>query len=533
MVECVKNVSNSIFFTHFAFDTQILYIFYITNGLNMKKLRRIRLILATIFFVAATALFLDFTGSIHSLLGIVARVQFIPAILALNVGVILMLILLTLIFGRLYCSVICPLGVTQDVISRLASAFNKKRKYSYSKPQTILRWSVLALFVAAMVAGVGSVVALLEPYSAFGRIVSNIFAPIYKLGNNALAYFAERMDSYAFYSTEIVVMGVGTLVVAILTLGVVGYLAWRGGRTYCNTICPVGTILGFLSRFSLLKIYIDKDLCKKCQKCVHDCKSGCITPDGHDVDYSRCVACYNCIESCNFGAVSYKFSFCKGKEQKTVEKKEVNNSRRTMLTLTTAAVATSILDAKAKSADGGLAVIIDKKVPCRELRLVPPGAESLRNFASHCTGCQLCVSVCPNQVLRPSTGLTNFMQPELSYERGYCRPECTKCSEVCPAGAIKPIDRAEKSSIQIGHAVVIEKNCVVLTDGVDCGNCAAHCPTGAISMIKAKDREKYGDRLIPVVDTERCIGCGACEHLCPARPFSAIYVEGHSMHKNI
>ena len=182
--------------------------------------------------------------------------------------------------------------------------------------------------------------------------------------------------------------------------------------------------------------------------------------------------------------------------------------------------------------DGGLAVIEDKKIPERATRIVPAGSIGLRNFHQHCTGCQLCVSVCPNQVLRPSTGILTLMQPEMSYERGYCRPECTKCSEVCPAGAIRPITVEEKSSIQIGHAVWVKENCVPLTDGVECGNCARHCPAGAILMVNSDPADPASVK-IPVVNTERCIGCGACENLCPARPFSAIYVEGHEMHSEI
>lgn len=182
--------------------------------------------------------------------------------------------------------------------------------------------------------------------------------------------------------------------------------------------------------------------------------------------------------------------------------------------------------------DGGLATIEDKKIPNRKTPILPPGAQSARHFAQHCTACQLCVSVCPNEVLRPSTGLMTLMQPFSSYERGYCRPECTKCSEVCPAGAIKPITVADKSSIQIGHAVWIKRNCVVKTDKVECGNCARHCPTGAITMVPS-DPKTPDSLKFPAIDTERCIGCGACENLCPARPFSAIYVEGHERHRII
>lgn len=190
------------------------------------------------------------------------------------------------------------------------------------------------------------------------------------------------------------------------------------------------------------------------------------------------------------------------------------------------------MNAQEKVVDGGLAVIVDKKAPDRRTRIVPPGALSIANLTSHCTACQLCVSACPNGVLRPSTDLATFMQPYSSYERGYCRPECTRCSDACPTGAIRPITEADKSSVKIGHAVWVKQNCVPLTDGVECGNCARHCPTGAISMVPSDPADETSVK-IPVVNDERCIGCGACENLCPARPYSAIYVEGHEVHRII
>lgn len=500
-------------------------------------LRKIRITLSLIFFVGITLLFLDFTGTVHTWLGWMAKIQFLPAVLALNVGVVVLLIILTLLFGRVYCSVICPLGVMQDVISWISGQRKKKKyRFSYSPAKSWLRYGVLTLFILAMIAGISSFVALLAPYSSYGRIASNLFAPIYQWGNNLFAYIAERADSYAFYEASVWIKSLPTFIIAALTFVFIGILSWRNGRTYCNTICPVGTVLGFFSRFSLLRMTIDMDKCNACGLCSRKCKAACINGQEHAIDYSRCVACMDCIDTCKHGAINYRWvrrkPESKTEPNKTVDAGHIDAARRSFLTATAIVATTAALKAQEKKVDGGLAVIEDKKIPERRTPIVPPGAQGLRHMVQHCTACQLCVSVCPNEVLRPSTRLETLMQPESSYERGYCRPECTICSEVCPAGAILKITSADKSAIQIGHAVWVKENCVPLTDGVECGNCARHCPTGAIQMIPS-DNTNPDSPKIPVVDTERCIGCGACENLCPARPFSAIYVEGHENHRII
>ena len=417
-------------------------------------LRRIRLIVALVFFILITLLFLDFTGTLHAWFGWLAKIQFLPAVLALNVGVILLWVVLTLVFGRVYCSVICPLGVFQDVVSWFSGRRKKKKyRFSYSPAVSWLRYGMLGVFIIAMIAGIGSVVALLAPYSSYGRIVSNLFAPVYQWGNNVLAYFAERSDSYAFYETSVWLKSLPTFIIAAVTFVALVVLAWRNGRTYCNTICPVGTVLGFFSRYSLFRPEIDAEKCTNCSLCSRKCKAACINYKDHRIDYSRCVTCMDCIDSCKHGAISYKYRFGKKEIKETSETGNTNNARRSFLTGMGLVLVSSAVKAQEKKVDGGLAVILDKKVPARTTPLVPPGAKGLRNMRTRCTGCQLCVSVCPNQVLRPSTKLETLMQPEMSYERGYCRPECTKCSEVCPAGAILKLTPADKSATQIGHAV--------------------------------------------------------------------------------
>ena len=497
-------------------------------------LRKIRIAAATICFALITLLFLDVTGTLHLWFGWLAKIQFLPAILALNVGIVAFLVILTLLFGRIYCSVICPLGVFQDIVSWLASK-RKRNRFRYSAALSWLRYGMLVIFVALLLAGLASWAALIEPYSAYGRIASNLFAPVYRWGNNLFAAIAEHVDSYSFYSAEIWLKSLPTLLIAIATLVIIVVLAWRNGRTYCNTICPVGTVLGLLSRFSLFRPVIDTDKCNGCQSCARNCKASCIDAKNHTIDYSRCVTCMDCIGKCTQHAIHYaprtRATHKPDQSPTKTRKEEATGSRRTFLSLTGLLATTAILHAQEKKVDGGLAVIEDKKIPKRATPITPPGSLSASHFAQHCTACQLCIANCPNQVLRPSGNLMTFMQPEMSYERGYCRPECAKCAEVCPTDAIHLTSLAEKSSIQIGHAVWVKANCVPLTDGVECGNCARHCPTGAIQMIKEIVNGKEVE--LPVVNTERCIGCGACENLCPSRPFSAIYVEGIEHHRTI
>ena len=496
-------------------------------------LRKIRTILAGVLFVLITLLFLDFTGTLHHWLSWLAKIQFLPAVMALNVVVVVALLLLTLVFGRIYCSIICPLGVFQDILARFR---RKKNKYSYSKEVRWLRYPVLVVFIIAAVAGIGSIFQLLAPYSAYGRIATMIFQPIWKLGNNVLAEIAARADSYAFYSVDTWMRSLPVLIIAAITLVVLFILAWRGGRTYCNTICPVGTILSFFSRFSWLKIHFDEDKCKNCSMCSKSCKAACIDYKNHTVDYSRCVVCGNCIDSCKFSALRYDNAKIHAKIKTSVKSgnpgSSVDTSKRSFLLASAMVAGAAMAQKKEKLMDGGLAELEDKVAPARQTPLTPPGSLSFDHFAQHCTGCQLCVSECPNEVLRPSSDLMHLMLPVMSYEHGHCRPECTRCSEVCPAGAILKVDKDEKSSIQIGHAVWIKKNCVPITDEVECGNCARHCPAGAIEMVPLDENDEESP-MIPAINEAACIGCGACEYVCPSRPFSAIYVEGHEVHKKI
>ncbi len=452
--------------------------------------------MAIIMILVITLLFVGVGYGVHQWVGWTAKIQFLPALLALNFVVLAVLIILTLLFGRVYCSIICPLGIMQDIYSWLGGKF-KKNRFSYVKEHKWLRYTVCAIFVVCLIVGFAPVTTLLEPYSNYGRIVTS------------------------FYMRNITISIIAWVVMLIL-----GVLAFLYGRAYCNSICPVGTILSFFSRFSLFRVRFNESKCKHCGLCEKNCKSRAIDSKVGKVDYSRCVVCGDCTAQCKFDALHYT-------SKKTVSRTEPSTiepdqGRRSFLVGAALATGTAVMAQAEMKVDGGLAVITEKQAPKRQTPITPPGSVSAKHMQQHCTACQLCVSACPNHVLRPTTDLMHFMQPTMSYEVGYCRPECTRCSQVCPAGAIKPITKEEKTGIHVGHAVWIKDNCVVLTDGVSCGNCARHCPTGAIQMIEYDHNGQTV--MVPAVNESRCIGCGACENLCPSRPFSAIYVEGNIVH---
>jgi ferredoxin len=490
-------------------------------------LKKLRVILAWVFWIGITLLFLDFTGALKGWLGWLAKIQFLPALLALNVGVIVALVLLTLVFGRVYCSVICPLGVFQDGISHLGTR-KSKTPYNYRKENKWLRYGVFALFVLLLVLGIQAAVALLAPYSAYGRIAQNLFQPLYIWGNNLLAWIAERAGSYAFYPREVWLRSIPTFIIAVVTLAVIVTLSFKGGRTYCNSICPVGTTLGFFSRFAMFRPVIDKSKCVHCGLCERKCKAQCIDSANQQIDYSRCVDCFNCMEACHAGALKYRFAWKADPRDKPEDDAKTDKGRRAFMTgaaIAAGSLAVKGIEARAqgKKVDGGYADIVPKVAPERETPITPPGSVSNRDFYRKCTGCQLCVAECPNNVLRPSTRLEHLMQPEMSFEKGFCRPECTRCSAVCPTGAIVHISKEQKTQYHVGTARVNRELCIS-GKGTHCGKCAQMCPVGAIMMV-----EQDGNR-IPAVNEELCIGCGACEQYCPSRPISAITVNGREVH---
>ena len=509
----------------------------------MKKpnyLKGLRVLLAILFFVPILLFFVDFSGvlpgDIHKLL----HLQLMPALLGGMIGLIVFHFLLALVFGRIYCSVICPAGVLQDIINRLFCIGKKKKKgqrrFAYHKPMNWLRYILLAITAIMAILGFSGLCLLLDPYSNFGRIAASLFRPVVMWGNNIAADLLMKMDNYSLFHVTISTVTVSGLIAASIALIVFIVMTVFRGRLFCNTICPVGALLSIFSRYSLFRISFDKGSCTHCGNCEHTCKAEAIDSKSLTVDTSRCVDCFNCVSSCAKGGLQYPGKKQEGAtadvlatQSSPIEQPAAANSRRTFLaTGATIAASLPIVSAIAEDAGKGKK---HRKGGKKWPPLTPPGSISLERFKDKCTGCHICVVKCPSQVLRPTGleyGLDYMLKPRLAYISSYCNYECTVCSDVCPTGAIKPLTVEEKVTTQVGIATFFKGRCVVNTEEKDCGACAEHCPTQAVHMVPYK-----GTLTIPQINPDLCIGCGGCESICPVRPMRAIIVKSNVEHKYV
>ena len=289
---------------------------------------------------------------------------------------------------------------------------------------------------------------------------------------------------------------------------------------FCNSICPVGTLLGLVSKFSFFKIGVIESNCIQCGECETVCKSSCIESESKYVDSSRCVGCFNCLDICPSIGISYIPRY------KSEEGLHNNEKRNFFKNIGIFILGTSIIS----KAQQKIEVYTKNKTPViRNSPISPPGSISIENFNDNCTACHLCVASCPTQVLQPSFleyGLLEIMQPRMDYKTSYCNFDCTICTDVCPSGAIVSQTHENKKTIQMGKVQFVKENCVVYTQKTDCGACAEHCPTKAVKM----ELDPEVNLKAPKITNDICVGCGACEFACPTIPYKAIYVEGNPVH---
>lgn len=498
--------------------------------MDFGKLKNARVFISLLFFFITLILFLDIIHLIPvQLTSILLYFQFVPSFIKIfnqfsiaSTGFIVVLVL-TFIFGRVYCSSICPLGTLQDIISRIAININRQKFFSFLKNYKTLRYSILAITIVSLFTGSFILLNLLDPFSLAGKIFSNIIRIGLIPANNLAAYLLEQFNIYKIYPVELKAISWIAVTFSSLVLLTIAIMSYSKGRLFCNTICPVGALLGLASRFSKFKIIIDQDDCSGCGICETVCKSGCIDNENKKIDFERCVSCFNCFTVCPSNGITYSKTKILSLKNTL---KNVDSSKRIFFRrlIIGTAVFSKYIRSQVK--------IIPKKestIPIiKNIYPSLPGSGGVKNFTSNCTACHLCIAACPTQVLQPSFlehGILSIMQPYLNNSAAYCTFECIRCTEVCPTGALLPVSVEKKKTLQIGKTKFVKENCIVETEGTACGACSEHCPTKAVIMVPYKNNLK-----IPEVKNEYCVGCGACEYACPTKPFKAIYVEGNLVH---
>ena len=496
-------------------------------------LRKFRILFASVVFIGFFIVFADFKSIIPvKYLNILLYLQFVPSALKyfdlksmVSVGFIVV-ILLTLLSGRTYCSFLCPLGIGQDLFSRIGGRIRRKfRRYGFKKPHTVIRYTLLAAtLIVTMIWGL-YLLTLLDPYSIFGRFMTYFGKPAVIEINNFIAGILHKFDVYSLDHITITGFKLLAYSVPAAFFLLIGSLSLAKGRLYCNMICPVGTLLGLFSKVSVLRIKFDESKCTRCGRCSLGCKSSCIDFLQPNVDVSRCVDCFNCIDICPEKALSY--GFVKIKRKSEAPKPADTDKRKfiagTILLLLGLPQLLRAQDKKAPVPKKASTVRENKTSP-----VCPPGAGSISDFNKECTACSLCITICPNKVLQPAWveyGIAGMMQPVMNYHKGFCAYNCTKCTDICPTYALRPLALEAKKLTQLGKVNFIKDNCIVKTEKTACGACSEACPTKAVYMIPYE-----GNLLIPETNTEICIGCGHCEFACPVTPYKAIYVDGNPVH---
>lgn len=384
-------------------------------------------------------------------------IQIIPLIQRVTINfslfsliLLLGLLLLTLLFGRIYCSTLCPFGLYQELLMLI---FRRKNRVQKSYPY---KYILAALTFGILLGGSVYLVRFIDPYTLFGSAISGTW------------------------------FGFGVLVLLAV-------LVWFKERFFCTNICPVGTVLGLISKFSLCKINIQSDHCVSCGLCAAKCPTGSIDFKNKTVNNETCIKCFKCLKSCHQNSLYYGLP--------PTKKVSFQPNRRKLLlggaTLAVLALAfkdglelTKITAAKIKKA------------------ILPAGAENVQKFSNHCLNCNLCVQNCPMKILKKAD--KNCPTVHIEYDGGFCDYNCRKCSEICPSGALKRLTLAEKQKTQIALAQTDKDICI------SCGFCVHACPRQAVSL-------KRGE--FPKFNADICIGCGKCKSICPVKAISLHPIE--------
>jgi ferredoxin len=462
-----------------------------------KKLypKLLRIIFAAISLLLTVSAFLFTHKILYGWLGLQLGPRLVQVFTSFTAGALATAAaaaLSALIFGRVYCAIICPLGILQDLIGFFNPRKYKKFIYNYAKT----RLALALLSFALLIAGWAAAFYALDPYSIFARLDTALINPVLIWAHNLV--LSSYPVSYPGTGISFILLG-GVFTLVLL----VALVIWTK-RIFCTTICPAGTFLGMFAKYSFMKLKIDRSACIHCMKCAQVCPAGCIDIEsGTILDNALCLRCMNCVSACPARAIGAGVTAGGGVGHDMTKRDFVFGGILAALTFGAG---------KLLKPGAGLG----QKAFARNF-IVPPGAGSPERFLSKCTACGLCVSNCQGNVL--SMG-GKFKNVHLEFGRGFCDFSCTNCSKVCPTGAIDEISLNQKRMTRIGLASLELPLCVTVTNGTECGACSEQCPTGALQM----EDTPNGARL-PVFNEAICIGCGACENACPVVPRKAVIVN--------
>lgn len=419
-----------------------------------NKLYQIRLFITLIIFIF---IILGIIGIFYPIN--IFDIQLVPllqkSIIDFSIITIIILsviLIITLFFGRLYCSLICPMGIFQEILGLI---FKKDNEYQKNKPY---KYFISAITIGFMIGGSTLLIKYLDPYTLF---------------TSAFTYSIIGLSAI--------------IIIAIIT--------FFKNRFFCTNICPVGTILGLISKISIFKLYIDKNECLSCSNCERNCPTGCINSDEEIIDNENCIKCLKCIGNCPKDAIKFGI--------KPKEEVKFNIKRReTIIAISACAIFLSAIKIGFEKLNNTISKFRDV--------ILPPGSINEERLLDKCLNCNLCVNACPNKIIKKADNEFNAVHIDYNSGEKFCKFNCNECSKVCPSGAIKRISLEEKQKTRIAMATINEDKCI------NCNYCISVCPVNAISK---------SERGKSIVDASKCIGCGACVKNCNVNAINIFAVK--------
>ena len=430
----------------------------------------------------------------------------------------LIILALTLLFGRAFCGWVCPVGTVLDAGDFVIGKIFRKRKREGESPRH-RRWRVLLLVALVVFAAFGIQLAgWFDPLSLFPRTLTASVIPYLSAAFNRtslLLYDVPALEGFAAALRQrLVVENVNIFpghAFIILFLAALVLLGFARRRFYCRYVCPTGALLALIGWTSPFGRRVTMQECTECRRCRNVCRMGAIGGFGDTTAQAECNLCMDCLPSCQPQAVSFGFGRARPPENPTTWAPALK--RRSFIATTGASLAAA-----------PAALLLDSRFDADPYLIRPPGSVDEAEFLARCVRCGECIRVCLTQGLVPvhfEAGLTGLWTPRLLPRKGYCEYNCTLCTQVCPSEAIAELSEEQKKKEIIGLGVIDRHRCLPWAEDEDCNVCEEMCPTAPKAIVL-----RGRGRLKPHVVADLCVGCGICEYACPVEGESAIRIVG-------